>query len=125
MAECKISTSIHWQAGSASHIIRRDLPEQYARGFVPELRRDCAQHAPAIVPHDIGRAILPAELAARFVVKDCARRMIPGEAAIEYREVFLPTHGSRIFLRSPQGNAHGYAVPFRGGLPFGPLFGGH
>src|SRR3546814_8031960 len=79
MAECKRSTSIHWQAGSASQIIRRDLPEQYARGFVPELRRDCAQQAPAIVPHDIGRAILPAELAARFVEKDCARRMIRSE----------------------------------------------
>src|SRR3546814_10403867 len=35
--------------------------------------------------HDIGRAILPAELAARFVEKDCARRMIPGEAALDYR----------------------------------------
>src|SRR3546814_7212205 len=86
MAECKRSTSIHWQACSASQIIRRDLPEQYARGFVPELRRDCAQQAPAIVPHDIGRAILPAELAARFVEKDCARRMIPGEAALERSE---------------------------------------
>src|SRR3546814_12409537 len=108
MAECKRSTSIHWQAGSASQIIRRDLPEQYARGFVPELRRDCAQQAPAIVPHDIGRAILPAELAARFVEKDCARRMIPGEAALEYREVVLTQHESRILLSSAAGNVHGF-----------------
>src|SRR3546814_17656404 len=90
MAECKRSTSIHWQAGSASQIIRRALPEQYARGFVPELRRDCAQQAPAIVPHDIGRAILPAELAARLLEKAAAPRQIPGAAAPESREVRLP-----------------------------------
>src|SRR3546814_14296671 len=113
MAECKRSTSIHWQAGSASQIIRRDLPEQYARGLVPELRRDCAQQAPAIVPHDIGRAILPAELAARFVEKDCARRIIPGEAALAYREVVLTQHASRVFISTAAGTVPGFAVPCR------------
>src|SRR3546814_10064890 len=56
---------------------------------------------------------LPAELAARFVEKDCARRMIPGEAALEYREVVLTQHESRILLSSAAGNVHGFEVPFR------------
>src|SRR3546814_19307020 len=68
---------------------------------------------------------LPAELAARFVEKDCARRMIPGEAALEYREVVLTQHESRILLSSAAGNVHGFEVPFRACLHVRTLFGGH
>src|SRR3546814_15295146 len=120
-----MTTSARWQRGMASQLIMRELPYKWARVVGPELRRDCPQQAPAIVPHDIGRAILPSELAARFVEKDCARRMIPGEAALEYREVVLTQHESRILLSSAAGNVHGFEVPFRACLHVRTLFGGH
>src|SRR3546814_11006744 len=88
------------------------------------MRGEAAQQAPAIAPHERERAILPAELAARFVEKDCARRMIPGEAALEYREVVLTQHESRILLSSAAGNVHGFEVPFRACLHVRTLFGG-
>src|SRR3546814_14776986 len=51
--------------------------------------------------------------------------MIPGEAALEYREVVLTQHESRILLSSAAGNVHGFEVPFRACLHVRTLFGGH
>src|SRR3546814_18912225 len=51
--------------------------------------------------------------------------MIPGEAALEYREVVLTQHESRILLSSAAGNFHGFEVPFRACLHVRTPFGGH